>query len=644
MKKLTIPIWSIALFVIAVSYFVWGVYQYSLYRQGDYIMDAVEVTDGNTPEDGTLVIVSGKPEMKEHPTDSYTGVWADCLVLVRDVDMYQYYVENDDAYTGYCRDSMGDVKGINGEEYNNPAFPAGLDNAVFFGKAAIEGTNVEIGPGILNEITYEDGHDLSGSLYAFKNDLGIVPDGDGGYTSCTTEKPEIGDIRIDYTAYTPDDFGEITLVGTLKDGGLGISGDGYDVSVFFGNMTKEQVIEEQFGEAKSTSLGLLVLGALHLIAAAVLFAVKNRKRNKKHKRRGKTAALALVFVLAAIMSVPGSADFGDFGGDSDYGDYGGYDSYDYGGYDSHDYGGYNNYNYGGHHYNDRDDDYTYETTTSYYTTAQGSTRDYGYYGPDGGVLSFDTPGEIGPDYSENRNTVFTAIIVGAFIVAFYTLFKSRTKRAGRKAYGSGTQNKSAAPGAQKTDKSTLRSISEYTGVDPGFSETEFSEKLSNLYVRLQNSWQKKDLEDLRPYLSDAFYSQSDIQLDRYRRNRQTNIIEKIAVLGVSISGWKQENGRDIIIAVVNSRIVDYVIDDESGEVVSGNPNAEKFMTYEWRLERTTGVTTAGSTGTTVQVCPQCGAAVNINHSSVCEYCGSVLTTDRFDWVLTSIKGIAQRTK
>ena len=43
-------------------------------------------------------------------------------------------------------------------------------------------------------------------------------------------------------------------------------------------------------------------------------------------------------------------------------------------------------------------------------------------------------------------------------------------------------------------------------------------------------------------------------------------------------------------------------------------------------------------------CPYCGAHVDINHSAVCEYCNSVLTTDSFDWAVSNIKGIAQRSK
>ena len=75
----------------------------------------------------------------------------------------------------------------------------------------------------------------------------------------------------------------------------------------------------------------------------------------------------------------------------------------------------------------------------------------------------------------------------------------------------------------------------------------------------------------------------------------------------------------------------------------GSNTAEKFMEYEWTLARSTGRTTGTAAGTQVQNCPNCGAPININNTAKCEYCGCILTTDSFDWVVTGIKGLSQRT-
>ena len=199
------------------------------------------------------------------------------------------------------------------------------------------------------------------------------------------------------------------------------------------------------------------------------------------------------------------------------------------------------------------------------------------------------------------------------------------------------------PGAMRTSIYDVKPIISYSSVDPNFSVEAFKQRLSNIYVRLQNAWQAKDLEPVRPFLTDALYNQYDMQLSNYRHTKTTNVVEHIAVLGISITGWKQQGGEDVIIAVLRSRINDYVIDDATGQVVRGSRTAEKFMEYEYALSRKTGVKTASAKGVRTVNCPNCGSPIDINQSAVCKYCGSTLQAAPEDWVISGIKGLSQRT-
>ena len=278
---------------------------------------------------------------------------------------------------------------------------------------------------------------------------------------------------------------------------------------------------------------------------------------------------------------PRRADFGDFSGDSDFG--GGWDSGD-SGWDS---------------------------------------GDSGWDSDSGGSYSGGGSGSM----SGSEAVVILVVIVVIIIVS-----------------ASSGKKKSNTVIPPTVNTAPLRRIEEYLAIDPSFNAEQFRDKVSNLYVQFQNAWQNKDLSSLRPYLTDIYYSQMDNQLNRYRQNRQTNMVERIAVLKTELMGWKQESGLDEMVVKLDTRIVDYVVDDATGNIVRGSRTAEKFMTYEWTLVRTTGVTTSRSTGTTGQTCPYCGANVNINQTTVCEYCGSVLTTDKFDWAVSNIKALSQRTR
>lgn len=135
----------------------------------------------------------------------------------------------------------------------------------------------------------------------------------------------------------------------------------------------------------------------------------------------------------------------------------------------------------------------------------------------------------------------------------------------------------------------------------------------------------------------------DRQLDKYRKNGQTNCVEDISVLNVLIRGWKQEKGTDIMVVMLDTKITDYVVDDNTGDIVRGSRDEEKYMCYEWILVRTTGVISSRSAGITEQTCPKCGARVDVNQSAVCNYCGTVIEAEKFDWAVRNIRGISQRT-
>lgn len=311
---------------------------------------------------------------------------------------------------------------------------------------------------------------------------------------------------------------------------------------------------------------------------------------KKFDFRKLRKYLPWIAVLVMVLTVTAAplgihADFGDFAGDDDYGDWGG--------------------------------------------------------GDDGGSSSGgDSDGAIIWWLFKVVYDLFGVPGVIVLLLIFAIIYFVGTKKKGKNRPKSQPVNVQV----QKTDRSSLSPMHTYLQTDNGFDDQAFKEKLSNLYVQFQNAWQDKNMASLRPYMTDAMYAQYDRQLEVYRQKNQTNHIERIAVLSVELAGWKQAAGKDVIIAEIRTRIVDYVTDDNTGTIIRGSDRQEKFMTYEWTLMRTSGQTTGQSVGLTGQTCPYCGAKIDINHTAVCEYCGSVLTTDTFDWVVSGIKGISQQTK
>lgn len=303
----------------------------------------------------------------------------------------------------------------------------------------------------------------------------------------------------------------------------------------------------------------------------------------------KWTAKILVFVLCLLlMMLPAfaGADFGDFSGDSDYG----------GSWDS-------------------GSDWSSSSWDSDYSSGS-------YYDDDSDVSGID---------------IGISLAVMAAIVVLGLIIDVSEKRKKKK-----QQNK--PQGAQRTPDSRLQPLGDLAVTDPSFDANAMQEKISNLYVQMQNCWTDKNIESLRPYFTDAFFTQMERQLNGLKSRGLTNHVDRIAVLGVNLRGFYKQGGDEHLIVELRTRIVDYTVQDSDKKLVSGDRNREKFMTYEWDMCRAEGsVTTKEGTMQSVS-CPGCGAPLSINTTAKCPYCGRVVTLDEHDWALCAIKGISQTTR
>ncbi len=182
---------------------------------------------------------------------------------------------------------------------------------------------------------------------------------------------------------------------------------------------------------------------------------------------------------------------------------------------------------------------------------------------------------------------------------------------------------------------------------PFFTEAEMREKVSNLYSEMQRAWETQDWEPMRARLTDDLYNQMWRQMQELVTRGQINRIERIAIMSVALKQFYQDEQNDNLLIRLTTRITDYTIDRNTGNVVSGDPKREKFMTYEWTMIRSVGVKTPapGVEGKqeVSRNCPHCGAPIDLTQSARCSYCHSIVTAPEFDWVLSNIKGIAQQT-
>lgn len=181
--------------------------------------------------------------------------------------------------------------------------------------------------------------------------------------------------------------------------------------------------------------------------------------------------------------------------------------------------------------------------------------------------------------------------------------------------------------------------------DPNFSAEDFLSFSRYVYVTIQDAWSNRDLSPVRIYLHDNLYNQTQKQIERKIANGVINKIENVAVSTAYLTAYRRDKEFEYVTVYLNARLTDYEINEKTGQVLRGDPNARYELRYALRFARNSGIKTTSANTQTLKShsCPNCGAPLEMSSSGKCEYCGSTITTGQYSWVLSEYSSIRNDT-
>ncbi len=138
------------------------------------------------------------------------------------------------------------------------------------------------------------------------------------------------------------------------------------------------------------------------------------------------------------------------------------------------------------------------------------------------------------------------------------------------------------------DQDLEKGVSYIRQLDPSFNEADIREKIMDTFFQIQGAWANRDLGTVRDRLTEEMYRLLQEDADRLKAEGRINRLENIAVRSVDLSEAWQENGQDYITVRIYANLLDYMVDDRTGEVVSGSKTEPvKFEEY-WTFTRPVG--------------------------------------------------------
>lgn len=196
-------------------------------------------------------------------------------------------------------------------------------------------------------------------------------------------------------------------------------------------------------------------------------------------------------------------------------------------------------------------------------------------------------------------------------------------------------------GGQPSPQNLKQLLAGLRAQDPNFSENLFIGRVNNIFIQLEEAWQEKDWKIVRPFESNDIFKTHAKQLQEYIVSQTTNVINGITILKTEIADYVEIGPIDNLVVNLQAHLKDYILDDNTGQVVQGDPQRQISREYRLVLSRRKGVATKPIQNTAVSTCSNCGANVSINFSGECQYCGSMVGRGDFDWVLTSMDVISE---
>lgn len=181
--------------------------------------------------------------------------------------------------------------------------------------------------------------------------------------------------------------------------------------------------------------------------------------------------------------------------------------------------------------------------------------------------------------------------------------------------------------------------------DPNFTADDFTSFAKEVYIDIQNAWCARDLTTVRPVMHNNLYNTTQKQVQSKIEQKVIFHYESIAINTAYLTSYVRDKQFEYLTVYLNARFIDYQTSEETGEILRGDKNTRWDFRYKMKFMRTVGVKTKEANSSDHgHNCPNCGAPLEMSSSGQCAYCGSVVTSGLYSWVLSDFTTVRDDTK
>ncbi len=124
--------------------------------------------------------------------------------------------------------------------------------------------------------------------------------------------------------------------------------------------------------------------------------------------------------------------------------------------------------------------------------------------------------------------------------------------------------------------------------DPDFDVDYFMEVASDVFFKVQAGWMRRDISSYRHLLGEQLSSEYEKQFAEMEAKGEINKLENISIRNVEMVAAGSESGEDFVTVLFTANLLDYTVNDKSGDLISGSMTEPVKFAEEWSWARPLG--------------------------------------------------------
>ncbi len=171
---------------------------------------------------------------------------------------------------------------------------------------------------------------------------------------------------------------------------------------------------------------------------------------------------------------------------------------------------------------------------------------------------------------------------------------------------------------------------------PNFDDKSFRNKITKAFCKIQLSWSKQDLAEVRNILADGTYEQFLIQIKEMKSKNIVDIMKDINVISVDYEKYEYDGNYNSVYVAIKASAINYRKNTITDYIVEGNQSFPDKFTEIWCFSKTSDSNESVKNGIIDGYCPNCATKIDDFNLDKCRSCGALLKKGPSEWMLTGI--------